>query len=190
MKYYIFPCLQVSSPICIKGPGLVFIVYPEALVTMPVSQLFAALFFFMLLCLAIDSQVSCNIQLSFPSADRNYFHLLLERCVFTVFVPWISWYQLFFQFASVEVVITTLEDHFGPTLYKLFQRKEVLVLCVCVVAYFLGFPSITNVSQYLCLVWILKLKHHSFCNIIFKHVIDSTVPGYSSELFQNLDQLT
>ena len=27
------------------GPGLVFIVYPEALVTMPVSQLFAVLFF-------------------------------------------------------------------------------------------------------------------------------------------------
>ena len=43
----------------LSGPGLVFIVYPEAFVTMPVgvAQLFSILFFFMLICLAIDSQV-------------------------------------------------------------------------------------------------------------------------------------
>ncbi|XP_060895262.1 sodium- and chloride-dependent GABA transporter 1 [Labrus mixtus] len=42
--------------IATDGPGLVFVVYPEVLSTMPVSRLWAPLFFFMLLCLGLDSQ--------------------------------------------------------------------------------------------------------------------------------------
>uniref|UniRef100_A0AAR2J8M0 Transporter n=1 Tax=Pygocentrus nattereri TaxID=42514 RepID=A0AAR2J8M0_PYGNA len=43
--------------IATDGPGLVFVVYPEAFSTMPVSRLWAPLFFFMLLCLGLDSEV-------------------------------------------------------------------------------------------------------------------------------------
>ncbi|XP_035292317.1 sodium- and chloride-dependent GABA transporter ine [Anguilla anguilla] len=42
--------------IATDGPGLVFVVYPEVLSTMPLSQLWSALFFLMLLCLGLDSQ--------------------------------------------------------------------------------------------------------------------------------------
>ncbi|XP_017269128.2 sodium- and chloride-dependent GABA transporter ine-like [Kryptolebias marmoratus] len=42
--------------IATDGPGLVFVVYPEVLSTMPAFQLWALLFFFMLLCLGLDSQ--------------------------------------------------------------------------------------------------------------------------------------
>uniref|UniRef100_A0A8C1SRN5 Transporter n=1 Tax=Cyprinus carpio TaxID=7962 RepID=A0A8C1SRN5_CYPCA len=42
--------------IATDGPGLVFVVYPEVFSTMPVSQLWAPLFFIMLLCLGLDSQ--------------------------------------------------------------------------------------------------------------------------------------
>ncbi|KAA8592243.1 hypothetical protein FQN60_017698 [Etheostoma spectabile] len=42
--------------IATDGPGLVFVVYPEVLSTMPVFRLWAPLFFFMLLCLGLDSQ--------------------------------------------------------------------------------------------------------------------------------------
>ncbi|MEQ2187423.1 hypothetical protein GOODEAATRI_004574, partial [Goodea atripinnis] len=42
------------SQLAVDGPGLVFIVYPQAFASMPVSQLWAFLFFFMLLCLGLD----------------------------------------------------------------------------------------------------------------------------------------
>lgn len=39
------------------GPGLIFVVYPQALAKMPYAQLWAVMFFFMLLCLGLNSQV-------------------------------------------------------------------------------------------------------------------------------------
>ena len=54
---YIYTYLQqiIHS---VAGPGLVFVIYPEAFANMPVAQLFSVLFFLMLICLGIDSQVS------------------------------------------------------------------------------------------------------------------------------------
>lgn len=40
------------------GPGLVFVVYPQAFANMPVSQLWSVMFFLMLLCLGLDSEVA------------------------------------------------------------------------------------------------------------------------------------
>lgn len=42
----------------ISGPGLIFVVYPQALAKMPIGQMWAVLFFFMLLCLGLNSQVN------------------------------------------------------------------------------------------------------------------------------------
>lgn len=39
------------------GPGLVYVVYPQAFASMPLPQLWAVLFFLMLLCLGLDSEV-------------------------------------------------------------------------------------------------------------------------------------
>ncbi|XP_016296840.1 sodium- and chloride-dependent GABA transporter ine isoform X2 [Sinocyclocheilus anshuiensis] len=49
------------SEIAVDGPGLVFVVYPQAFATMPVAPLWAFLFFFMLLCLGLDSQVGIYV---------------------------------------------------------------------------------------------------------------------------------
>ena len=50
------------------------------------------------------------------------------------------------QFASVEVVITSLYDHFGDFIDRYLKRREILVLCVCIVAFLLSLPNIFQVN--------------------------------------------
>lgn len=60
------------------GPGLVFVLYPQALAKMPASQVWAVLFFFMLVCLSLNSQfaivevVVTSIQDGFPKWVKRH----------------------------------------------------------------------------------------------------------------------
>lgn len=52
--------------IAAEGPGLVFIVYPEAISAMPAGPLWAVIFFLMLLTIGLDSSVRASL-------TRTYF---------------------------------------------------------------------------------------------------------------------
>ena len=49
---------MLQFAILIAGPGLAFVVYPEALARMPGSTVWSLLFFFMLLTLGLDTMVT------------------------------------------------------------------------------------------------------------------------------------
>ncbi|MEQ2196997.1 hypothetical protein XENOCAPTIV_020501, partial [Xenoophorus captivus] len=109
-------------------PGLVFIVYPQAFASMPVSQLWAFLFFFMLLCLGLDSEDTLD--------DASHGNPELQHNVSFVLG----------QFAMVEVMVTSLLDEFYQHLIRIFKRKELFVLAVCCVALLLGIPCVMQVN--------------------------------------------
>ncbi|XP_060560453.1 sodium- and chloride-dependent GABA transporter ine-like [Ruditapes philippinarum] len=131
-----------------EGPGLVFVIYPSAFSSMPVSQLISALFFFMLICLGIDS-----------------------------------------QFASVEVIVTTIQDHFAPQVKKYLRRKELLVLVVCVVSFLCGLPNVTQGGVYFFQLIDYYAAAMSLMYLAFFEVIAITWFYGAKKLAKNIEQM-
>lgn len=78
------------------GPGLVFIVYPEAIATMPGSNFWSIIFFLMLITLGLDSTFGgleaiitafCDEYPTLLSRNREVFVGLLLVVVFLLSLP-------------------------------------------------------------------------------------------------------
>ena len=61
-----------------------------------------------------------------------------------------------FQFATVEVIITSLKDGFGDWIDKYLKHHEILVLLVCIVSFLVGIPFIFQVPIYRNIVQLVK----------------------------------
>lgn len=47
----------------------------------------------------------------------------------------------------VDVMITTLMDEYKDSLMKIFKRKEIFVLFVCVISFLIGIPCVLQVRN-------------------------------------------
>ena len=68
-----------------QGPGLVFVVFPHALSQLPLPQLWAVVFFSMLVCLGIDSQFAM-VEVVITSVKDSFTHILSDMHVRHEFV--------------------------------------------------------------------------------------------------------
>ncbi|KAH0630075.1 hypothetical protein JD844_012678 [Phrynosoma platyrhinos] len=89
-----------------SGPGLAFIAYPKAVTMMPLSPLWATLFFMMLIFLGLDSQFVC-----------------------------------------VESLVTAVVDMY-PKVFRRGYRRELLILALSIVSFFLGLIMLTEGGMY------------------------------------------
>ena len=102
-----------------EGEGLVFIVYSDAIASMPGSFFWAIIFFFMLITLGLDRYNSAVL--------NTGFYLI---CIFSTF-------------GGLEAMITGLCDEFPKTLGK---HREAFVAALLAGIYLCALPTCTYVG--------------------------------------------
>ncbi|XP_030000025.1 sodium- and chloride-dependent GABA transporter 1 isoform X2 [Sphaeramia orbicularis] len=167
--------------IATDGPGLVFVVYPEVLSTMPVFQLWAPLFFFMLLCLGLDSQFA-NVEVAITFIKDEFGPeilrflkreelLVLAVCVicFILGIPHIT---------KGGIYVFQLMDHYTAVVSLMFLAfSEVVAACwlfgvpniSCMVERMLGRPP----HIYFLLCWRL------LCPVLVLIILMSSIIQYT-----------
>ncbi|XP_076827049.1 sodium-dependent dopamine transporter isoform X2 [Brachyhypopomus gauderio] len=101
------------------GPGLVFIIYPEAIATLPGSSVWAVIFFIMLLTLGIDSAMGGMESVITGLIDEFKF-LHKHRELFTLLVVVSTFLISLFCVTNGGIYVFTLLDHFAAGTSILF----------------------------------------------------------------------
>ncbi|KAF1536067.1 Sodium- and chloride-dependent creatine transporter 1, partial [Eudyptula albosignata] len=118
------------SKVAESGPGLAFIAYPKAVTLMPLSPLWATLFFFMLLVLGLDSQV----QQGDRYGEGMGWHVPAEP-------------RSLPQFVGVEGFITGILDLFPQPGAGSLRRELTAAVC-CVVCCLIDLSMVTQGGMY------------------------------------------
>ncbi|XP_053677581.1 sodium- and chloride-dependent GABA transporter ine [Anopheles nili] len=162
------------------GPGLIFVVYPQALAKMPAAQLWAVLFFFMLLCLGLNSQfaivevVVTSIQDGFPRWIKRklVYHelLVLIVCVVSFFAGLPNLIQggiYFFQLidhyaASVSIMFLAFFETIAIAWFYGINRlsKNVKQMTGRLPSFYLRFCLMIAVPFLLISLWIFSLINY------------------------------
>uniref|UniRef100_A0A3P9K438 Transporter n=1 Tax=Oryzias latipes TaxID=8090 RepID=A0A3P9K438_ORYLA len=120
------------SAVAESGPGLVFIVYPQAVTLLPWPQVWSVCFFAMIILLGIDGQfaglesIMTSLSDVFPSQIRRGYH----RELFLLLVCAVSYGLGLFLVTQAGAYILQIFDHYvcsGPTLLLMAIFQSVII---------------------------------------------------------------
>ncbi|XP_054630715.1 sodium- and chloride-dependent GABA transporter ine isoform X2 [Dunckerocampus dactyliophorus] len=167
------------------GPGLVFVVYPEVLSTMPAFQLWAPLFFFMLLCLGLDSQfATVEVALTFIKDEfgPQVLRFLKREELLALIVCIVSFLLGLPHVTKGGIYVFQLMDHYTAVVSLMFLAFfEVIAVC-----WFFGVPRICciiermlgkSVNFYFRICWFLLCPLLVLC-ILVSSIIQYTPVQY------------
>uniref|UniRef100_A0A3B3YVG1 Transporter n=1 Tax=Poecilia mexicana TaxID=48701 RepID=A0A3B3YVG1_9TELE len=114
-------------------PGLVYVVYPQAFANMPVSQLWAVLFFFMLLCLGLDSEFAM-VEVMVTSLMDEFYQQLIRifkrKELFILAVCGVAFLFGIPCVMQVGIYVFQLMDHYTAIVSIMFLAFfEIIAIC-------------------------------------------------------------
>ncbi|KAJ9601472.1 hypothetical protein L9F63_000389, partial [Diploptera punctata] len=173
------------------GPGLIFVVYPQAMARMPAPQLWAVLFFFMLLCLGLNSQfaivevVVTAMQDGFPKLIKR--HLICHEILVLVVVI-ISFFFGLPHITEGGIYFFQLIDHFAASISIMYLA----FFEVIAISWFYGGHRLArNVqemtgrlpSPYIRFCWLVAAPALLMAIWVFS-LIDYTPPTYNNGAYK------
>ncbi|XP_032432477.1 sodium- and chloride-dependent GABA transporter ine [Xiphophorus hellerii] len=121
------------NQLAVDGPGLVYVVYPQAFANMPVSQLWAVLFFFMLLCLGLDSEFAMVEVMVTSFMDEFYQQLIRifkRKELFVLAVCGVALLLGIPCVMQVGIYVFQLMDHYTAIVSIMFLAFfEIIAIC-------------------------------------------------------------
>ncbi|XP_058148632.1 sodium-dependent dopamine transporter [Dasypus novemcinctus] len=168
------------------GPGLIFIIYPEALATLPLSSAWAVVFFLMLLTLGIDSAMG-GMESVITGLTDEFQLLQRHRERFTLLIVLATFLLSLLCVTSGGIYVFTLLDHFAAGTSILFG---VLIEAIGV-AWFYGVGQFSDDIQQMIgqrpgLYWRVCWKFVSPCFLLFVVVVSIVTfrpPHYGAYVF-------
>ncbi|XP_059207829.1 sodium- and chloride-dependent GABA transporter ine [Centropristis striata] len=123
------------SKLAVDGPGLVYIVYPQAFANMPVAQLWAVMFFFMLLCLGLDSEfamVEVMVTSLMDQFYQNLIQIFKRKELFVLAICGVAFLLGIPCVMQVGIYVFQLMDHYTAIVSIMFLAFfEVVAICWC-----------------------------------------------------------
>lgn len=165
------------------GPGLIFIIYPEAIATLPLSSVWAVIFFIMLLTLGIDSAMG-GMESVITGLSDEFKFLHRHRELFTLFIVLCTFFISLSCVTNGGIYVFTLLDHFAAGTSILFG---VLIEAIGI-SWFYGVSRFSDdikemIGKRPGLYWRLCWKFVSPCFLLFVVVV--SIITYKSPKYGN-----
>ncbi|XP_065209333.1 sodium- and chloride-dependent GABA transporter 1-like isoform X2 [Planococcus citri] len=152
-----------------SGPGLVFITYPEVVLKLPAAPLWAALFFFMLAIIGIDSEF-CNVESFITGLVDKWSSVLRPRRKLFAFVICFSMFLL-------GIPMVTQGGVYIFQLFDFYAASGLSLLWVCffqtiAISWFFGTERFNS-----CVYQMMGVKLHWFFTICLQFVAPFIMMG-------------